>query len=358
MDDSGETQGAEEQEHGVEGLSQLELGILARMSKFASVLPVIAKADTLSLSKLHEVRQAVRKSLRSARIDLGLFDLAKVKRKNKTGGSGRRTASMESAMTDEPEVRIASTTSTVANGKDGIKVVRIRPRRSYSATGERPKNQVGSFNGVSAEEDEKTKWHHLQHTEPLFNNDAVDTEDVNDEETIMEELLRTIPPTLFNPEPIRSYRKKKVSLSKRPGSVERDSVELIQQHQQQQQQNVPPVPPLPRETSFSSDSFESSGWERYEIGTAMSPTPGETAPTPTQTEHTAPCLSSRFERNYRWGSANVLDPDQCDFGLVRTTILGTHSEQLKEATAMRYESFRMQRLELNRLLRQGKAVLA
>ncbi|KAH9811835.1 hypothetical protein DFH28DRAFT_900232 [Melampsora americana] len=58
-------------------------------------------------------------------------------------------------------------------------------------------------------------------------------------------------------------------------------------------------------------------------------------------EHT----SSIFSRRFRWGTIDVLDPNHCEFSLLRAILFGTHLTKLKESTRLeKYESFRTERL--------------
>lgn len=339
----------EEKDFGVEGLSFTEIGILSKLSKYANVLPIVAKGDTLSLSRSYEVRNAVRKSLKVAKVDLGVFDFASIKTRKKRLSTEGETAIPD----DEQQERL--------NGESNdVKVIRVRSKRSYSSNNIRPTSAAMSSTMSHGEESETGSSSlydttGFQQTEPLFQNDAVDDEDEADRVKSHEELMRHMPLSIFVPEPMQVYRKKKSSLfSKRPGSGGREEdVDTVYS-------KIPPVPPLPRNTSDHAipsstrtnlnNAKEELLDERQQLTLAISPNPAAfSASLPT-----ALLPSSRYERNYRWGSAHVLDPEHCDFGLLRTTILGTHLEQLRESTSMRYEAFRTRRLELNRLLREGQ----
>lgn len=339
-DDATEQRSQEELEYGVDGLSEMELKILSKMSKLANVLPVIAKADTLSASQLLEVRQAVRISLKAAKIDLGVFDVASTKPKKKRSGPLKKSGSVEFGDGDGEDLNGA------ADDKENVKVIRLRSRRSYSAMEFKRMHQANAEKGQNG--------HSLQHTEPLFPDEAADP-DALEEQEAHDRFMQSMPPAIFVPEPTRMHHQH-------------------QQQQQQQQQRrkksssaskyaigekspfrVPPVPAIPADLSNSSDLTDGQQYSRSEIGTAMSPEPEEMPPTPSQQLPHAPPASARFERNYRWGSASVLDADQCDFGLLRDTILGTHAETLKDSTSLRYEAFRTERLEFKESLRQGKS---
>jgi len=52
-----------------------------------------------------------------------------------------------------------------------------------------------------------------------------------------------------------------------------------------------------------------------------------------------------FTRKYRWGSIHVLNPAHCDFATLRTCLLQTHVEDLREATNRKYEAYRSEMLQ-------------
>lgn len=345
-------EGVAEEETSIEGLSSADISILSKMSKIANVLPIIAKADTLTMARLYEVRQAVRRSLKAAKIDLGTFDIASSVNRRKKHNVPRT----EAVVSREPIETMAAEEDQhlpqKANGKEEVKVVRVRSRRAYSASGPRPASDVFGHAGESDAGHENNaslaRGNSFQSTEPLFSRSAEEEEDEDATAKAHEELLKLMPFSVFVPEPIQIYRKKKSFQHRRPTSAEDPDFDMMQQD------SVPPVPPLPRidgTHSASAESGDTPPRESEEIGTALSPGPSDyphAYPLPT-----ALLPSERYERNYRWGTANVLDPDQCDFGILRSTIFGTHLEALKESTTARYEAFRSRRLELNRQLRQG-----
>jgi hypothetical protein len=353
---NGDAEEGREDETSIEGLSEADITIISKMSKFANVLPIIAKADTLTMARLYEVRQAIRRSLKNAKIDLGTFDIASSVNRRKKHNISRNEAVVSR---NEPIEMMAAEEDQhlprQAAGKEEVKVVRVRSRRAYSASGPRPASDVfghaeesdaGHHNNASL-----ARGNSFQSTEPLFSRDAEEEEDENASAKAHEELLKLMPFSVFVPEPIQVYRKKKSQQYMRPNSAEDPDFDFTQQN------GVPPVPPLPRidgTNSASAESDDAPPRESEEIGTALSPGPYD-YPHAYPLPPTALLPSERYERNYRWGTANVLDPDQCDFGILRSTIFGTHLEALKESTTARYEAFRSRRLELNRQLREGSA---
>ncbi|KAK0552944.1 hypothetical protein OC846_001524 [Tilletia horrida] len=65
-----------------------------------------------------------------------------------------------------------------------------------------------------------------------------------------------------------------------------------------------------------------------------------------------PSNEPSLTRKYRWGSIHVLNPAHCDFAMLRTCLLQTHVEDLKEATNRKYEGYRSEMLQA---IRSGPA---
>jgi hypothetical protein len=313
-DVNGETGGEMEEDSSTEGLSPLELSIISKLTKCANVLPIIAKADTLTLTRLHEVRQAVRKSLKAAKIDLGTFNIDSSNSRRKQSTTNDDVLETLVAENQEP--------------KEEVKLIRVRSRRSFSASGRVASASTAGHGEESEVGHSSLEAEALHSTDPLFPAGPENEEDPEAIEKAHHDLLKMIPLSIFVPDPIR----RKVRAEDQDGQV--------------QQSRVPPVPPLPRMPT--NGTIESIDITRDSGGVSPITTDLSQPQIPK-----VPVASSRYERNYRWGTANVLDPNQCDFGLLRTTILGTHIDALKDSTSLRYEQFRSRRLELIGRLKQG-----
>lgn len=387
-------QHVDDQEVDVEGLSQQQISILARLSERANVLPVIAKADTLTQAQLDEVRTVVRNSIVRANLDLGAFEVDSGRRKKKAT-SERSVRGQMAAATVAQAAKAAKAeddaTETAESSNDSpltaapVKVIRIKSRRSYSATGgERMAASASGhslMSGHGAENGTDDGHSALGHTAPLFDGPE---EDDADEVPPPDALSKMIPFTLFVPEPVRVRERQA-----RPTSPERQmSMNSIAE-------NLPPVPPLPRglakikkqsppgsastngepdqiarqaenseevlekgtgEIDSSVEVAETGGARQSLESASVHPSQGGTAALAalSHVPFTPPSPSHRFRRDFRFGHANMLDTRHCDFSLMRTCILGSHVDVLRESTALRYERFRSQRLELRRLTRQGE----
>ncbi|MBW0540026.1 hypothetical protein O181_079741 [Austropuccinia psidii MF-1] len=59
---------------------------------------------------------------------------------------------------------------------------------------------------------------------------------------------------------------------------------------------------------------------------------------------------SAFVRKFKWATVDILNPNHCDFLLLRAVVLGSHLSKLKEATRLeKYEKFRTEKLLARRI---------
>ncbi|UZJ55317.1 hypothetical protein CBS101457_004637 [Exobasidium rhododendri] len=321
----------------VEGLSTNEINVIARLSRLANVLPIIAKADTLTETRLLEVRQAVRSSLKEAGVDLGVFDFAESEKNasNKKGDSDAASDDGNGSFDEQDEP---------------VKVIKTRRGRTFSTAGSMKRPSVPEFGSLRNNKQGSDD----SYGAGLPTSTSSSNEDEEEQGQSKGDLLRMIPFAIFVPEPSRPTHRNKKSFSSR-GAYNNDDFD----------NHIPPVPALPRgissDTNSISDMLEKYVSERdfhQEIGGGINSLSSHSSslllPPRLPTTLTG---SSRYRRDFRWGSANVLDPHQCDFGLLRTAILGTQLDELRESTVARYENFRSKRLELNRVLRETQTRL-
>lgn len=386
----------DEEDDCVEGLSQRELSILSRLSERANVLPIIAKSDTLTSAQLEEVRTAVRNSIVKANIDLGAFEVEGVRRKKRI--RPREPHPISSVVQrGELDESTPESSADAPLSSEPVKVIRIRSRRSYSAhSGERMAASTSghSIGGNNVFDETVDDGSNLGHTAPLFDNKASQAEDEDEEDvkTAPEQLSKMIPFSVFVPEPVR-VRSKQANTQRPVPPTRKLSMNSIAE-------NLPPVPKLPDDiaslkkgrpgtSSTASNSDPSNHGEKVEVleaevesgvgngqqggrqsleSASTHPTSNGNTPIPNgggnQSSNSTPGSvqgatfsspppgppqqSTRFVREFRFGNSNVLDARHCDFGLLRTCILGSHVEKMREVTNDRYERFRSQRLEYKR----------
>ncbi|PWN34042.1 uncharacterized protein FA14DRAFT_161603 [Meira miltonrushii] len=380
----------------VEGLSQRELSILSRLSERANVLPIIAKSDTLTSAQLEEVRTAVRNSIIKANIDLGAFEVEGVRRKKRI--RPREPHPISSVVQrGELEESTPESSADAPLSSEPVKVIRIKSRRSYSAhSGERmaPSTSGHSIGGNNVFDETVDDGSNLGHTAPLFDSKAsqAEDEDEEDQKSAPEAISKMVPFSVFVPEPIRVRSKQSNTQTSVPPTRKLSMNSIAE--------NLPPVPKLPDDiasikkgrpgtssTVSHSDPSNHEG-EKVEVleaeaengagsgqqggrqsleSASTHPTSNGSTPIPNgggnrssnstpvsvqgatfSSPPPGPPQSTRFVREFRFGSSSVLDARHCDFSLLRTCILGSHVEKMREVTNDRYERFRSQRLEYKR----------
>lgn len=302
----------------VDQIPSQQLKILARLSERVNVFPIIAKADTLTSAQLEDVRESIRKSLLISKVNLGPFKVAPLKKFTEHGYCQYPSDQGD----DEP---LETLSSSDVSSDEPVRVIRLRPRRSYSVSSGMG-TSVSSHDSTTedyptgrSEEDHSTSF---AHTEPLFDRGNKDSGNRLGNDPMHADLEHQIPLAIFVPEPIR--------------------VRAAQKHTVKDESHydtIPPVPQIPVELASSLVASQSMTLNHAKVPQfPMRPLP----PPPPQ--------SNRFKRQYRFGEANVLDPQQCDFGLLRAIIMESHIEALRETTTRHYERFRSERLELGRQL--------
>ncbi|KAI0036458.1 hypothetical protein K488DRAFT_41108 [Vararia minispora EC-137] len=290
-------------------LAPAELRVLRRLAERANVLPVIGRADSLTDTRLRAVKDAVRRELLAARLDLGVFgptaaDVsmrsdADVSTDGHTNGNGNGHAADESALDDADD-------DDDATERRARPVIKLRTgRRQSSAT--RSRSRVGLAS--EARDDH----------EPTLP-DPTDMEAVANVRfgaamLAQADLSALLPFALVAPEHTRRHRRA------RPAPWDRDEESVSADHSE----TLSPVSPGARERTASYGQM----YARPED------------------------LRGLFTRAYRWGMIDVLEPQHCDFAALRTAILSTHMKVLKTHTReVLYERFRTEKLLVRRATRK------
>ena len=257
-------------------MSPAELRVIGRLSARVNVLPVIAKADSLTDDSLLAVKTAVRKGLRQAGLSFGVFS------------SGKPREELLSQTSSQEEV-----TNDLHNGVNGRHFV-----ENGVTDGERVARTVVTRRGARTSRSRSRSRRDLSsialdEREPQYP-DEMEEETVANIRFSAQTVTRVnldslLPFALIAPEPVRS--------------------------------------PWPKRPT-TSDSDHSLGHENTNGTVDL----GETARTHSpivsrkSTASIIPQESLRgvFTRKFRWGTVDVLNPDHCDFAALRTAILLTH----------------------------------
>lgn len=250
-------------------MSAAELRVLRRLAERINILPVIARADSLTDEKLHAIKVAVRRSLSGAGLGFGVFDET-----SQSPASDVR-ASMDTASTtaaDEEESeddRQSRPVIKLRMPRMGRKSSHSRSHRDLSQVAEDPRRPVSPDT-----------------TDP----DTVANVRFSAQAVARADLKSLMPFALIAPEA------------------------NIRRHRQL--------------SNASQASSPRSGCETPVDGpdSSVPPTPVSTTGSKHMSYYQGPPedLKDQFVRKFRWGKIDVLNPTHCDFAALRTVVLSTH----------------------------------
>ncbi|KAF8903131.1 septin family protein [Gymnopilus junonius] len=295
---------SEDDEDGALTMSPAEIRVIRRLTARTNVLPVIARADSLTDEKLTAVKEAVRTGLSEAGIDFGIFGPTKKpdssatpKRKTKFAESNDQSNGNE--IPEVPE-------ETESEGEEDAErksrpVIKLRPSRHRALSRSRSRRDLSQV-----AEDERR---------PI-------TPDTTDKESIANvrfsahivaktDLSELLPFALIAPEQ-NKRRHRPVSMT-----------ESVSTATHQVPSEDSPDNEVAPQTPASIHSLQKYGFLHG---------PPED-------------LRGIFTRKFRWGTVDVLNPDHCDFAALRTAVLSTHLKVLKTHTKeVLYEKYRTEKL--------------
>ena len=266
-------------------MSPAEIRVIRRLSARANVLPVIARADSLTDDKLSAVKDAVRKDLQDAGLDFGLFGPAK-------------------AYVDETNQKLNGRMNGHANGHDELNGVEEDSDEEEEEEEERPSRPVIKLR-PSRHSGRTSRSRSRRDLKSAAENETDSPRDV-DRESIANvrfsahivsktDLSTLLPFALIAPE----------NSSKR-----------------KQQPKVRPVSTDSRVSTYSSAVEEpmEDAYRAPSVQPSIPPSVRNFA----YLQGPPADLKGVFTRKFRWGTVDVLDPSHCDFAALRTAVLSTH----------------------------------
>jgi hypothetical protein len=264
-------------------MSPAEIRVIRRLSARANVLPVIARADSLTDDKLAAVKDAVRKDLQDAGLDFGLFGPARAQGDGpapKINGHVNGNATGHDELNGVEEVAEDSDEEEEEEERPSRPVIKLRPARHSGRSRSRSRRDLKS----AAE------------------NEAGGPRDI-DRESIANvrfsahivsktDLSTLLPFALIAPENASKRKQMKVRPMSTSSRVS-DYSSAVEEPIEEPQRTIPP----------------SSAMSGRNMGYLQGP-PAD--------------LKGVFTRKFRWGTVDVLDPNHCDFAALRTAVLSTH----------------------------------
>lgn len=263
-------------------MSPAEIRVIHRLSARANVLPVIARADSLTDDRLAAVKDAVRRGLQDAELDFGVFgpanahgDTGKLNENGHVNGNGRKADEEYEEESDEDDDDDDDEPEPVRSSRP---VVKLRSGRHGSIGRSRSRSRRDLRSLVDLEDS--------------ANDEADSIANVRFSAHLVKKtnLSALLPFALIAPEATSTRHRSKG----RPLSME----------------------------SSNKNSMYSSAVE--DIATDEGHTVSSQHRSPTFLNGPPEDLRGVFIRKFRWGTVDVLDPAHCDFAVLRTTVLSTH----------------------------------
>ncbi|KAI0755019.1 hypothetical protein C8Q80DRAFT_1216785 [Daedaleopsis nitida] len=331
-------------------MSPIDIRVIRRLSARANVLPVIARADSLTDEKLAAIKKVIRRDLRAANLDFGVFgpvaDDPKSPAEERPNGHGHRHTNSSNGSehsngtshangngiahpveeTEKEKEKEEKPAEEAASGRSSRPVIKLRPTRLTR----RPSRSRSR----------------LEITELSLAEDPSSMEIVNDTESVASvrfsahivvktDLTANLPFALTTPEHTHRRRTKSV-----PSSASANGhAEGTDEHAHKRDS----IMTAPSEDGHAHSSMVTS---------PVSPsTPASIRNFPYLQGPPAD-LRGVFVRKFRWGTIDVLNPEHCDFAALRTAILSTHIKLLKIRTKeVLYERYRTEKLLARRATR-------
>lgn len=269
-------------------MSRAELRVISRLSARVNVLPVIARADSLTDESLCAVKVAVRQGLQQAGLGFGVFSASERREEPHSQSPSQEevTDSLHNGVNDSPHHAENGDSHGITSGdieKDRVSraVIRLKGARA-SRSRSRSRRDLSSIA--------------LDEREPHYPDEA-------DEETVANIRFSAHAVTKVNLDTLLPFA---LITPELPSS---------------------PQPRRPRPAT--ADSRYSFNHEDSE---------GTSSPVEAATPQDSPTIARKsavsiippeslrgvFTRRFRWGTVDVLDPEHCDFAALRTAILLTH----------------------------------
>ncbi|TRM64018.1 Septin-domain-containing protein [Schizophyllum amplum] len=328
-------------------MSKAEIRVIRRLSTRCNVLPVVARADSLTDENLAAVKKAVRHDLLGAGLGFGVFENARPKdqaeaaeevngqnghAENQNGHVEEENGHAE-VEAKEAHEEVKSTNGHAPEASSPTKDAASSPTKDAASS---PIKDAATSPTKDTERQSRgvIKLRASRHRHASRSRSRRDLSVVTDDE----------PGPVADPESVANVRFSAYAVAKtdigaavpfalispegsRRGIPRRHSV--ASQHGRSQSRTGTPAPTSPDVEDAQGAPMSPGGVPR--VGRFQSSPPAS--------------LKGVFVRKYRWGVIDVLDPRHCDFAMLRTAVLSTHLKTLKTRTKeVLYEKYRTEKL--------------
>ncbi|KAI6166611.1 hypothetical protein EDD17DRAFT_1752782 [Pisolithus thermaeus] len=301
-------------------MSPAELRVIRRLSERVNVLPIIARADSLTDSALSAVKDAVRKGLREVGLGFGVFSTPTAKdggesppRQIVAANENDPVGGSNDGVDQRPNGNSHATPDTEVESKDrpSRPVIRVKTRQVS-------RSRSRSRRDLSALAQDEREPHFPEEVDEL----SVANVRFSAQMFAKTDLGALLPFAFIAPELL-------------------DPPRTTQLH-----------PLTPDSKSHREDLISASTSPVTEMSTTGPPDSPSIARKSVYNQTPPEDLRGVFKRKFRWGTVDVLNPDHCDFAALRTAMLLTHMKVLKVHTReVLYERYRTEKLLAKRATR-------
>ncbi|KAI0768986.1 Septin-domain-containing protein [Trametes elegans] len=348
MSDDSDSEDSDDESAGGLTMSPADIRVIRRLSARANVLPVIARADSLTDSTLAAIKHVVRRDLLAANLDFGVFGPVP------TPGQPQPHRAKSP---DAPAPANGSTNGDAAEHSDdeagggggsderpSRPVIKLRPTRLARTRSSRSRSRLDLAEPAE---------------EPALElNDGESVASVRFSAHIVAktDLGALLPFAVITPEHSRRHRREHVLKTAAATAASASSAASANGHAHINgphpgangaDEGMSVHAPSPSEDGHAPSIAPSS------VTSPVSPsTPGGSVRNFAYLAGPPADLRGVFVRKYRWGTVDVLAPEHCDFAALRTAVLSTHMKMLKIRTKeVLYEKYRTEKLLARRATR-------
>lgn len=274
---------------------------MRRLVKKANVLPVVARADSLTDDALTAIKAVVRRDIEAAGLDLGVFgpikadEQADTQRNSHVHGNGNDAAHTETGDRDDPAPTNGSATPTPHAPEDDAEPEDERRSRPVIKL----RGTRNPFRMPWARSRSRTRIEDAEPADEPTSVETMDTESVASVRFSAQRVAKThladmLPFAVIAPE---TSRRRRLAPATPVGTDDRHSIHTD-------------AGAAPSEDAHTSESATSSPIATLKHAPFLAGPPAD--------------LRGVFVRKYRWGTVDVLSPEHCDFAALRTAVLSTH----------------------------------
>lgn len=304
-----------------------DIRVIRRISKRANVLPVVARADSLTNDKLASIKKVIRRDLDAAGLDFGVFGpindplgTAKQESKEPTtngavhsgsggGGSGGVVNGVNGHFKHQSmDGKVESTPDADSDERPSRNIIKLRANRHTKSRASQSRSRIDlseSANEPSALE--------------ITDTESVASVRFSAQIVSKSDLAETLPFALITPQ--HSGKRKNGAgriglgfIGGGGGGGGHHTQSVLDDQSIHQVDSV-----LPSEDGHPSSSLDS----HHGVQSPVSPSPASSR-VPSYLAGPPADLKGVFVRKFRWGTVDVLNPEHCDYAALRTAILSTH----------------------------------